>query len=173
MKELKPNQAERHAFAQRLICALARAGFDNASPAAVAREYNLRYPANAVTLHAVRKWIIGEAIPTQDRLVLLAKWLGVRPDWLRFGGPAIAETLSLSSGELINGELVSLSQDLARLSVEQRQAVAALVAILLKAGSANVSGESPAMASAPAAGPEERVAVAAASVPRKRRTPAG
>ncbi len=29
---------------------------------------------------------MGEAIPTQTRIVLLANWLHVSADWLRFGG---------------------------------------------------------------------------------------
>jgi hypothetical protein len=38
-----------------------------------------------VTVHAARKWIVGEAIPTQDKLRALASFLGVDPAWLRYG----------------------------------------------------------------------------------------
>ncbi|THF65389.1 hypothetical protein E6O51_00485 [Pseudothauera rhizosphaerae] len=51
----------------------------------MAREFNRRYPGAPVTLHATRKWLEGEAIPAQDKLRVLADWLGVTAEWLRFG----------------------------------------------------------------------------------------
>ncbi|THF64103.1 hypothetical protein E6C76_15900 [Pseudothauera nasutitermitis] len=57
----------------------------------MAREFNRRYPGAPVTLHATRKWLEGEAIPAQDKLRVLADWLGVTAEWLRFGqGHALA-----------------------------------------------------------------------------------
>ncbi|MFM7522905.1 MAG: hypothetical protein ACKO4M_01855, partial [Betaproteobacteria bacterium] len=38
-----------------------------------------------VTVHAARKWLQGESIPTQEKLRALASWLDVPADWLRFG----------------------------------------------------------------------------------------
>jgi hypothetical protein len=38
-----------------------------------------------ISSHAARKWLIGEAIPTQDRIQVLAVWLNVSPSWLGFG----------------------------------------------------------------------------------------
>jgi transcriptional regulator with XRE-family HTH domain len=38
-----------------------------------------------VTVHAARKWLQGESIPTQEKLRALAGWLDVPADWLRFG----------------------------------------------------------------------------------------
>lgn len=57
-----------------------------ASPTVVAREFNFRFVGKPITVHAARKWLVGEAIPTQDKLRALAEWLGVSVDWLRFGG---------------------------------------------------------------------------------------
>ena len=42
-----------------------------------------------VTTHAARKWLMGEAMPTQDRIQLLAEWLNVSASWLRFGEDGI------------------------------------------------------------------------------------
>src|SRR5690606_31793895 len=49
------------------------------------REFNARFNGRQVTVHAVRKWLIGDAIPTQEKLRILANWLGVSAEWLRFG----------------------------------------------------------------------------------------
>ena len=76
---------ERKAFADRLVSTLRTAGHDP-SPTKLSREFNVRFPMNPVTVHAARKWLIGESIPTQPKLRAIADWLGVTPDWLRFGG---------------------------------------------------------------------------------------
>lgn len=82
---------EHDAFSARLREALLRAAPDIARPAALAREFNRRYAGTPVTLHATRKWLGGEAIPAQDKLRVLADWLGVTAEWLRFGqGVALA-----------------------------------------------------------------------------------
>ena len=36
-------------------------------------------------MHAARKWLLGLALPTQDKLEVLARWLDVSIDWLRWG----------------------------------------------------------------------------------------
>lgn len=41
-----------------------------------------------MTVHAARKWLQGESIPTQEKLRALASWLDVPADWLRFGNAA-------------------------------------------------------------------------------------
>ncbi|TFW07139.1 hypothetical protein E4K72_09295 [Oxalobacteraceae bacterium OM1] len=52
----------------------------------MAREFNIRFEGRPITVHAARKWLVGEAIPTQEKLRTLAQWLGVPAEWLRFGG---------------------------------------------------------------------------------------
>ena len=54
-------------------------------PAALAREFNLRYEGTPVTVQAVRKWVSGRALPSQDKVRALALWLDVSPQWLRYG----------------------------------------------------------------------------------------
>jgi len=53
------------------------------------REFNRRYWGRPVTLQAVRRWMRGEAIPAQDKLQVLAEWLKVEPQVLRFGEEAV------------------------------------------------------------------------------------
>jgi transcriptional regulator with XRE-family HTH domain len=74
----------RHKFALRLHDALTQAGYD-AKPSVLEREFNLRYWGKPVTLHGVRRWLKGEALPTEDKLLVLAEWLRIDPRTLRFG----------------------------------------------------------------------------------------
>lgn len=71
-------------FAQRLREAMERAGYE-ARPSVLEREFNLRYWGKPMTLHGVRRWLLGESLPGQDKLEALAEWLLVTPQTLRFG----------------------------------------------------------------------------------------
>ena len=73
-------------FSKRLIETLKSSRSLRASPTSLAREFNFHFVGKPITVHAARKWLVGEAIPTQDKLRALANWLGVSVDWLRFGG---------------------------------------------------------------------------------------
>ncbi len=77
---------EREDFSERLQLALRNAEYSPDSPTQLAREFNIRFPGRPITVHAARKWLVGEAIPTQEKLRTLAQWLGVPAEWLRFGG---------------------------------------------------------------------------------------
>jgi transcriptional regulator with XRE-family HTH domain len=71
-------------FAERLREAMKAAGYE-AKPAVLEREFNTRYWGRAMTLHGVRRWLRGETLPSQEKLLVLAEWLGVPPQQLRFG----------------------------------------------------------------------------------------
>ena len=75
---------EKAEFAQRLTNAMTRAGYA-LRPVVLEREFNTRYWGRSVTLQAVRRWLRGEAIPSQEKLQVLADWLKVEPQVLRFG----------------------------------------------------------------------------------------
>ncbi len=72
------------AFAERLKQSLSNAGYE-LRPVVLEREFNQRYWGTPVTVQAVRKWLLGQVIPKQDKLQALAEWLQVDPHWLRFG----------------------------------------------------------------------------------------
>lgn len=78
---------EKFGFAQRLREAMTRAGYEP-RPSVLEREFNTRYWGRSVTLQAVRRWLRGEALPAQDKLQVLADWLRVEPQVLRFGEQA-------------------------------------------------------------------------------------
>jgi transcriptional regulator with XRE-family HTH domain len=114
---------EREGFSERLQHALRNADYSPDSPTQLAREFNIRFEGRPITVHAARKWLVGEAIPTQEKLRTLAQWLGVPAEWLRFGGS------DAITGETPNGPArfesadVKLVADLQRLD-EQHQVIA-------------------------------------------------
>ena len=84
---------ETQAFAERLRSALDAVGV-RPSPAVVANGFNQRYWGRSITPHTARNWLLGQSMPTQDKLVVLAEWLQVSPDELRFGKAASAQRLA-------------------------------------------------------------------------------
>ncbi|MEO7494924.1 MAG: hypothetical protein ABIT83_18405 [Massilia sp.] len=76
---------EPDSFRQRLLQGLRKIGFPPDSPTALAREFNRRHSGTPVTVHAARRWLLGQAVPTQGKLRSIALWLEVSPEWLRFG----------------------------------------------------------------------------------------
>lgn len=71
-------------FAERLRDAMVKAGM-KPEPAVLERNFNLRYFGKPITLHGVRKWLIGESIPPYDKIIVLAEMLNISPEELTFG----------------------------------------------------------------------------------------
>jgi transcriptional regulator with XRE-family HTH domain len=126
--EIRTEQAR---FSDRLNQALAAANYRPAGASLIAREFNLRFPDMAVTVHAVRKWIKGEAIPTQDKLVALSQWLGVKADWLRYDGDGDAPSGEPKS-QHFSGEDLRMLRDFQRLGSARKRIVDELIQVLLR-----------------------------------------
>lgn len=114
---------EREGFSERLQQALRNADYSPESPTQLAREFNVRFEGRPITVHAARKWLVGEAIPTQEKLRTLAHWLGVPAEWLRFGGPEPAAGSDGEGQARFESADVKLINDLLRLD-EHHQALA-------------------------------------------------
>lgn len=71
-------------FAQRLREAMAAAGLQP-RPGVLLNLFNAHYWGRSVSFQAVSRWLRGEAIPAQDKLLVLAEILRVEPEVLRFG----------------------------------------------------------------------------------------
>jgi len=71
-------------FAKRLRAAMKASGYE-AKPSVLEREFNLRYMGRPMTLHGVRRWLLGESLPKQDKVEVLAEWLRIPPQQLRYG----------------------------------------------------------------------------------------
>src|SRR6478672_291707 len=131
---------EREKFSERLKSALRRARYVPDSPTVLARHFNEIYPGRPITVHAARKWLVAQAIPTQDKLRVLASWLDVPADWLRFGTvieptPLAAQTCASEVTGLLarmTSDEVSLVEDLHVLEHDERHIVREMILLFLK-----------------------------------------
>jgi transcriptional regulator with XRE-family HTH domain len=71
-------------FAQRLRDAMVAAGLEP-RPGVLLNLFNAHYWGRSVSFQAASRWLRGEAIPAQDKLLVLAEILRVEPEVLRFG----------------------------------------------------------------------------------------
>lgn len=128
--DLKIANTERLEFKNRFLRALTDAGVEPRA-AVLAREFNLRANGATVTSYAARKWLCGEAFPTQDRLHVLAGWLKVSPQWLRFGNDADEEIQASNDLRMIPHDEVILLGDFRRLDDRSQAVVRDLIRSLL------------------------------------------
>lgn len=75
---------EKIEFSNRLRDALVTAGY-TASPSVLEHEFNLRWYGRSISNQAAWGWLNNRSIPTQEKLQVLAEWLKVEPQVLRFG----------------------------------------------------------------------------------------
>ncbi|MEJ7804749.1 MAG: hypothetical protein WKG03_02360 [Telluria sp.] len=123
---------ERINFADRLHLALVAAQ-QPTSPTAFTRAYNLRADGAAVSPHGARKWLRGEAVPTQEKILALARWLNVHAAWLRFGDPENG-TYGPAGMEMLPTEHRILIQDVMSLSLPLQEIIRDFVDTMLKLG---------------------------------------
>lgn len=124
---------EKQAFSKRLRDTLKRTQGSADGPAAVAREFNLRYDGTPVSVQAVRKWVSGEALPSQDKVRALALWLDVSPHWLRYGesDSASARTLRQETGTY-RADAGWISRQYEALNDAHKKMISELVVALLR-----------------------------------------
>jgi transcriptional regulator with XRE-family HTH domain len=124
---------EREGFSERLQQALRNADYSPDSPTQLAREFNIRFEGRAITVHAARKWLVGEAIPTQEKLRALAQWLGVPAEWLRFGGSDMPATVaSTNAPTRFESADVKLLADLQRLDEHHQMLAREFIRMLIR-----------------------------------------
>jgi len=126
-------------FAERLRSAMQVAGYPP-RPAVLEREFNSRFWGKPMTLHGVRRWLLGETLPSQDKLLVLAEWLAVPPQTLLFGDAA---TSSLRTEQRkprwdagVGFEERELFEAFLRLPVPQRRVVREVILAFSRAYSA-------------------------------------
>jgi transcriptional regulator with XRE-family HTH domain len=128
------SSSEKLAFSERLRQLLATRHWPVNSPTWLAREFNLRFEGPSVSVQSASNWLSGNAIPSQDKLQILAAWLEVSSEWLRFGNEAPADKVAnhhrLYEGVRYN--LDDLPDKLAKLSPRQKQAVYDVVEAMLE-----------------------------------------
>ncbi len=90
------NHQEKIAFAQRLNEALSKAQHP-ISPTYLANAFNHRYMGQAISVQSANNWLLGKSIPNQDKLAILAIWLNVSNQWLRFGDVDSSTVLTIDN----------------------------------------------------------------------------
>ena len=123
---------ERAAFGRRLQSALARLKpGEKIGSTWVAREFNQRYGGKPISVWAVGKWLFGEALPSHDKLLVLARWLRVSPEWLLFGvGEAETASALEQSVSTYDEADLALCREFAALNGEHRRIVREMVDLL-------------------------------------------
>ncbi|WP_194723887.1 hypothetical protein [Noviherbaspirillum malthae] len=112
------------------------AGYTADSPTVLLRQFNQRCEVGqSPSVHAVRKWLLGLAIPTQDKLRVLADWLGVSAEWLRFGQEQASDSRHDATGALVHADSSdsALLDAFHRLDAKNQEIVFQLVQSLTKA----------------------------------------
>lgn len=126
--------SEKLAFSNRLKQQLIARHWPVNSPTWLAREFNLRFNGPPVSVQSASNWLSGNAIPNQDKLQVLAAWLEVSSEWLRYGNELSAGKVanSLRSYEGVRYNIDDLPDKLSRLSPRQKQAVYDVVEAMLE-----------------------------------------
>lgn len=125
---------ERAAFGRRLQSALARLKpGEKIGSTWVAREFNQRYGGKSISVWAVGKWLFGETLPSHDKLLVLARWLRVSPEWLLFGVGEAESSSALEQSLASHDEIdLALCREFATLNGEHRRIVREMVVLLGK-----------------------------------------
>lgn len=75
---------EKIEFSCRLRQAMIEAGYAP-SPSVLEHEFNLRWYGCSISNQAAWSWLNNKSIPMQDKVQVLAEWLKIEPEVLRFG----------------------------------------------------------------------------------------
>ena len=116
-------------FAARLEGAMAAKSIKH-SPTVLANLFNSVFDGRAVTVHTARNWILGKSLPTQDKLVVLAKLLDTSAEQLRYGRHS-EKTLTLMNADGSESELSASQQQLVRYYISLNEVQQRLVSDLV------------------------------------------
>mgnify|MGYP003862851451 CR=1 FL=1 len=99
-------------FAARLEQAMVAKSIRRSSTV-LANLFNAEFDGKAVTIPTVSNWMHGWTMPTQDKLVVLAKLLDTSAEQLRYGRHS-EKTLMISNADGSESELTASQQQLVR-----------------------------------------------------------
>lgn len=97
------SQEEKKLFAQRLKSALVSSKHP-ISPTYLSHAFNHRYDGQSISVQSANNWLLGKAIPNQDKLSVLSIWLNVSAQWLRFGEESQTIAVGLKSDISISAQ---------------------------------------------------------------------
>jgi hypothetical protein len=124
-------------FAERLKAAMRDAGYEP-RPSVLEKGFNVRYWGRSVTFQAVSRWLKGISIPEQDKLQVLAEWLKVEPQILRFGGQSAHSILERKKrwDAALSGPEREVLETFVNLPAEQKKVARAVILALAKTSEA-------------------------------------
>ncbi|MGB4912839.1 MAG: hypothetical protein WBO95_12085 [Candidatus Dechloromonas phosphoritropha] len=127
---------EKAEFAERLKQAMLAAGYEP-RPSVIEREFNQRYWGRSISFQAARQWLLGKAVPQQDKLQILADWLKIEPQILRFGGEAIRSVQEKKKRweEAVTGPEREVLEAFVNLPAPQKKVAREVILALAKVGS--------------------------------------
>lgn len=119
---------ERAAFSSRLCQQLASKGFEVNKPTWLAKQFNLRFEGSPVSVQTANNWLTGAAIPSQEKLRVIAAWLETSAEWLRYGGAEAPPDVEFQGQHY---GLSDLPEKLERLSPKQKRAIYEVIDAML------------------------------------------
>ncbi|MET1502683.1 transcriptional regulator [Burkholderia sola] len=132
-----PTIEEKGAFSARLKFALRRSSPTPIGATALALQFNLRFSTGSpISPQTAHKWLSGRAIPTSDKLRVLAAWLRVDLHWLHYGPPPSSSALSVpkplprDASYPPTSEMMTLAAKIAALRTSDRYLIEALIDVL-------------------------------------------
>jgi hypothetical protein len=118
---------ESTSFASRLQSLLLEKGFNINKPTWLAKQFNARYSGEGISVQTAHNWLSGVSMPSQARLRVLAQWLEVSPEWLRYGD---GDKLVLLQEEPPN--YIDIMAKFSLLRADQKKAIQALIDVMLR-----------------------------------------
>jgi hypothetical protein len=79
------------------------------SPTVLARLFSDKFDGGSITPHTARNWMLGKCLPTQKKLIHLAKLLDSTAEFLRYGRHA-EKTFAINESDGSETELTSTQQ---------------------------------------------------------------
>ena len=120
---------ERAEFSSRLCQQLASKGFEVNKPTWLAKQFNSRFDGSPVSVQTASNWLTGSAIPSQEKLRVIASWLETSAEWLRYGDE---QSLSKVEYQGQHYGLSDLPEKLEKLSPKQKRAIYIVIDAMLK-----------------------------------------
>lgn len=103
-----------------------------------------------VTVNATRKWLMGQAMPTMDKLAVLANMLNESEDWLRWGAMSVDKPVNQSYDQAIGldhfhlrGAEKSFTQDFKLLNATNKKVISAVMVVLLSQQQSSDASDNP------------------------------
>jgi transcriptional regulator with XRE-family HTH domain len=127
---------EKAEFSERLRQQLASKGWQTNKPTWLAKQFNSRFEGSPVSVQTANNWLSGGAIPSQEKLRVLAAWLEINAEWLRYGDaePYTVDDSDKAYQGVPHYGLSDLPEKIEKLTPKQKRAIYDVVDSMLDTG---------------------------------------